>query len=52
VIVLQDERDLDLPAGLCLAMTQPDGERSVAISRDPSGHTTGAPLALRSLKAT
>jgi hypothetical protein len=49
VIVLQDERDLDLPAGLCLAMTQANGERSVAVSRDPSGRTTGAPLALRSL---
>jgi hypothetical protein len=51
VVILQEERDLDLPAGLCLAMAWSDGERSVAVSRDPSGRTTGAPLALRELSS-
>ncbi len=50
VVVLQEERDLDLPAGLCLAMGMSAGERAVAISRDPSGRASGPPLALRTLK--
>jgi hypothetical protein len=44
VVILQEERDLDLPAGLCLAMTTVEGERAVVISRDPMGHAGGALL--------
>jgi hypothetical protein len=46
-VVLQDERDLDLPAGLCLAMVQSDGARSVVIARDRNAGSS-PPLALAS----
>ena len=51
VVILQDERDLDLPAGLCLAMVRSDGERSVVIARD-RGAGSSPPLALRNLTAS